>query len=214
VKTEPRGRRENFKQPIVRQRGFEHIRLEWEEVAEIKYRPMACKKTYRLIVVRKNCSVEKGPPEQWTIFPDYRYFFYLTNDWETGAVELVLFANDRCNQENLHAQLLGGVRSLKAPLDTLLSNWAYMVMTMLAWNLKAWFALSLPEQPGRWQPRHREEKRRVLRMEFKTFVNAFVRVPCQIVRTARRLIYRLLAWNPWQPIFFRLLDQLALPQRR
>lgn len=213
VKTQPRGRRENFKQPIVRQRGFEHIRLEWEEVAVIKYRPVACKKKYRLIVLRKNCSVEKGPPEQRTIFPDYRYFFYLTNDWESEPVELVLFANDRCNQENVHAQLLGGVRSLKAPLDTLLSNWAYMVMTMLAWNLKAWFALSLPEQPGRWQARQREEKRRVLRMEFKTFVNAFVRMPCQIVRTARRLVYRVLAWNPWQGVFFRLLDQLALPQR-
>jgi hypothetical protein len=126
----------------------------------------------------------------------------------------VLCANDRCDQENLNAQLLGGVRSLKAPLDTLLSNWAYMVMTMLAWNLKAWFALNLPEQPGRWQAKQREEKRRVLRMEFKTFVNAFVRMPCQIVRTARRLVYRLLAWNPWQGVFFRLLDQLALPLRR
>ena len=126
---------------------------------------------------------------------------------------MVFFANDRCNQENLLAQLLGGVCSLKAPLDTLLSNWAYMVMTTLAWNLKAWFALTLPEQPGRHQARRREEKQRVLRMEFKTFVNALVRIPCQIVRTARRLVYRLLAWNPWQGVFFRLLDQLALPLR-
>ena len=66
---------------------------------------------------------------------------------------------------------------------------------------------------GRYQQRRREEKQRVLRMEFKTFVNAFVRIPCQIVRTARRLVYRLLAWNPWQSVFFRLLDQLALPLR-
>jgi hypothetical protein len=213
VKTEPRGRRENFKQPIVQQRQFDHIRLEWDAVAEIKYRPVACQKAYRLIVVRKNLSVTEGKGDQRRMFDDYRYFFYLTNDGETDAVELVLFANDRCNQENLLAQLLGGVRSLKAPLDTLLSNWAYMVMTMLAWNLKAWFALSLPEQPGRYQERRREEKRRVLRMEFPTFVNAFVRIPCQIVRTARRLVYRLLAWNPWQGVFFRLLDQLALPLR-
>ena len=54
----------------------------------------------------------------------------------------------------------------------------------------------------------------MLRMEFKTFVNAFVRIPCQIVRTGRRLVYRVLAWNPWQGVFFRLLDQLALPLRR
>ncbi|OAI40238.1 hypothetical protein AYO40_05005 [Planctomycetaceae bacterium SCGC AG-212-D15] len=43
-------------------------------------------------------------------------------------------------------------------------------------------------------------------MEFKTFVNAFVRLPCQIIRTSRRLVYRLLSWNPWQPVFFRMLD--------
>jgi hypothetical protein len=211
VKTQPRGRRENFKQPIVEQRQFDRIRLQWEEVAEIEYRPAACKKAYRLIVVRKNLSVTEGKGDQRRIFDDYRYFFYLTNDWESEAAAVVFFANDRCNQENLLAQLL--VCSLKAPLDTLLSNWAYMVITTLAWNLKAWFALSLPEQAGQHQERRREEKRRVLRMEFKTFVNAFVRIPCQIVRTARRLVYRLLAWNPWQGVFFRLLDQLALPLR-
>ena len=71
-------------------------------------------------------------------------------------------------------------------MDTLESNGAYMVMTALAWNLKAWWALMLPESPGRWQERHREEKRRVLRMEFKTFVNAFVTIPCQVVRTGRQ----------------------------
>ena len=90
---------------------------------------------------------------------------------------MVFEANDRCDQENLLAQLHGGVRALQAPVDTLESNWAYMVMTALAWNLKAWWALMLPEAPGRWQEQHREEKRWVLRLEFKTFVNAFVTDP-------------------------------------
>ena len=40
------------------------------------------------------------------------------------------------------------MRALHAPVDNLVSNWAYMVMTALAWNLKAWWALSLPEPPG------------------------------------------------------------------
>src|SRR5947209_9249568 len=47
---------------------------------------------------------------------------------------------------NLIAQLHGGVRALRAPLGNLESNWAYMVMTALAWNLKAWWALTLPEE--------------------------------------------------------------------
>ena len=81
------------------------------------------------------------------LFDDYRYFFYLTNDRTSPAAEIVFLANDRCNQENLHAQLKHGVRALQAPVDNLVSNWAYMVMTALAWNLKAWLALQLPEQP-------------------------------------------------------------------
>jgi hypothetical protein len=100
------------------------------------------------------------------------------------------------------------VRALTAPVDTLESNWAYMVMTALAWNLKAWWALWPVETPGRWQEQQRQQKATVLGMEFKTFKGAFVRLPCQIVRGGRRLIYRLLSWNPWQPLFFRTFAQL------
>ena len=119
-------------------------------------------------------------------------------------------ANDRCNQENLHSQLKSDVRSLTAPVDSLLSNWAYMVMASLAWSLKAWSALILPEE-GRWQEKHREEKHKLLRMDFSTFRQALINIPAQIVRTGRKIIFRLLAWNPWQRVFFRLLDQLKQP---
>jgi hypothetical protein len=205
VKTQPRARPERVKEQIVRERAFENIRLQSEEVAEMPYRPTACKQTYRLVIVRKNLTIEKG--ERW-LFDDYRYFYYLSNDWEKSAAEIVFSANGRCNQENLNAQLKGAVRALTAPVDNLESNWAYMVMVALAWNLKAWWALWPQQSPGRWAQRHREEKDTVLRMEFKTFVNAFVRMPCQIVRTGRQLIYRLLSWNPWQRVFFRVLDHL------
>ena len=205
VKTETRVRPDNVKEAIVVAREFENKRLRSEQVAEFSYRPTACKKTYRMVVLRKNISVEKG---EKLLFDDIVYFFYITKDWDKTAAEIVFSANDRCHQENLLAQLGGGVRALRAPVDNLESNWAYMVMTALAWNLKAWWALTLPEEPGRWQDRHRLEKQWVLGLEFKTFVNAFVRLPCQIVRTGRKLIYRLLAWNPYQPIFFRLVDAL------
>jgi hypothetical protein len=205
VRTEPRSRPAKVKQSIVVERGFENIRLVSETVAEFAYRPTACRKSYRLIVVRKNLSVEKG---ECVLFDDYRYFFYLSNERSSPAADIVFLANDRCNQENLLAQLKHGVRALQAPLDNLVSNWAYMVMSALAWNLKAWLALLLPEQPGRWAERHRSEKRTVLTMEFKKFVNTFIRLPCQIVRTGRKLVYRLLSWNPWQHVFFRALTVL------
>jgi hypothetical protein len=205
VKTQPRTRPARVKEQIVRQRGFENIRLESEHVAELRYRPAACRQDYRLVVVRKDLAVEKG---EQRLFDDYRYFFYLTNDWESAAADIVYAANQRCDQENLHAQLKGGVRALRAPVDNLESNGAYMVMVSLAWNLKAWWALWPTESPGRWAARHRQEKETVLRMEFKTFINAFLRLPCQLLRAGRRLIYRLLNWNPWQGLFFRALDQL------
>ena len=205
VKTQPRARPEKVKERIVRQREFQNIRLTGEEVAEFDYRPVACKKAYRMIVVKKYLDVMQG---QTLLFHDYRYFFYLTNDRVHSATEIVLEANDRCNQENLHAQLKGAVRALHAPVDNLVSNWAYMVMTSLAWNLKAWWALHLPENNDQRGEQQRQEKHRVLRMEFKTFLNAFLRLPCQIVHTSRRLIYRLLGWNPWLAVFFRLVDRL------
>ena len=205
VKTQPRKKPARVKEQIVRERAFENKRLVSEYVAEMPYRPAACKNTYRLIAVRKNLSVEKG---EVRLFDDYVYFYYLTNDWTSSPAAIVFEANQRCNQENLNAQLKGGVRALTAPVDNLESNWAYMVMTALAWNLKAWFALWPTEGPGRHIERHQQEKETILRMEFKTFINAFVRLPCQIVRTGGRLIYRLLSWNPWQRVFFRTFAQL------
>ena len=205
VQTQPRQKPARVKEEIVRQREFENKRLVSEQVAEMPYRPVACKKTYRLIVVRKNLSIEKG---ELRLFDDYIYFFYLTNDWTSTPAAIVFEANQRCNQENLNAQLKGGVRALTAPVDNLESNWAYMVMTALAWNLKAWFALWPTEGPGRHIERHQQEKQTILGMEFKTFINAFLRLPCQIVNAGRRLIYRVLSWNPWQPTFFRTVAQL------
>jgi hypothetical protein len=201
VRTQPRRRPPDVKEAVVVARGFENLKLRCEDVAEFNYRPTACRTTYRMVVVRKNISVEQG--EQW-LFDQVVYFFYLTNDWLSEPWEVVFTANDRCNQENLLAQLHSGVRALKAPVDNLESNWAYMVITALAWNLKAWWALTLPEPPGRWQTQYQAEKAWVLRLEFKAFVSAFVRLPCQVVRTGGKWVYRLLGWNPHLPLFFRL----------
>ena len=205
VKTQPRAKPTRVKEEIVRERAFDNKRLVSEDVAEMPYRPTACQNTYRLIVVRKNLSVEKG---ELRLFDDYVYFYYLTNDQTSSPAAIVFEANQRCNQENLNAQLKSGVRALTAPVDNLESNGAYMVMTALAWNLKAWFALWPTEGPGRHIEHHQQEKQALLGMEFKTFLNAFMRLPCQIVRTGRRLIYRLLSWNPWQKTLFRTVRQL------
>src|SRR5512147_1189826 len=200
----PRRRPERVKDRIVRERGFETLTRIREDVAEVGYRPTACQESYRLIIVRQTIAVEKG---QTRLFDEIRWRFYLTNDRKGTPRELVFRANDRCDQENLIEQLKGGAHALRAAVDNLVSNWAYMVMTALAWNLKAWFALSVPEHP-RHRAAHREQQRQLLRMEFKRFVNTLILMPCQIVRGGHRLLYRLLSWNEWQGVFLRVVYAL------
>jgi len=199
VKTQPRRRPANVKEQIVVERQYENIRLQSEDVAEFAYRPTKCDKTYRMVVLRKNLSVERG---EKVLFDDIRYFFYITNDYKSTPAEIVGGANGRCNQENLNQQLKNGVKAMQMPVDNLVSNWAYMVMASLAWTLKAWFALLLAEE-GRWKEKHKRQKQTVLKMEFKKFRHAFIQLPCQIVITGRKIVYRLLGWNRWLRVFFR-----------
>jgi len=134
VKTLPRERPVNVKEAIVRSREFENIRLQSEEVAEFDYAPGRCRRSYRIVVVRKNLSIERG---ELALFDDVRHFFYLTNNRSMTASGVVRSANDRCNQENLIKQLKSGARALQMPVDNLESNWAYMVMGSLGWTLDA-----------------------------------------------------------------------------
>lgn len=199
VKTLPRGHRESVREQVVRAKGFKNFVLQWEDVAEFEHKPDLCKKGYRMIVLRKRISVEAG---QRKLYEEYAYFFYITNDRASAAEQVVFTANDRCDQENLIAQLkAGGVGAMSNPLDNLHSNWAYMVMASLAWTLKAWWGLMLPAARGRRRDSH--EGRAVVKMEFKRFVANLIRLPCQVVRSGRRLVYRLLSYNPWQDALLR-----------
>jgi hypothetical protein len=209
VKTTPRRKPVNVKEQIVKERGYKNIRLQSEQVAEFEYQPVKCHQSYRIVVLRKNLSIEKG---EEVLFDDIRYFFYITNDRKASKAGIVREANDRCNQENLIAQLKNGVNAMKLPVDNLVSNWAYMVMASLAWNLKAWYALLLPVS-GRWEEKHKRQKQKILRMEFKKFRHFFVMLPCQIVVAGRRLLYRLLGWNEYLNVFFRALDSFCRPLR-
>lgn len=204
IRTRARTKPEDVKDRVVRARQFETIRTKGEDVCEFEYKPAKCRRSYRMVALRKNLSIEKGDD---VLFDDIRYFFFVTNDRIMTADEVVHEARARCNQENLISQLKSGVRALHAPVNTLHANWAYMVMTALAWNLKAWTALLLPIHP-RWADAHKAQQRRLLTMEFRTFVAALIHIPAQIVRTARKIRYRLLAWNEWQSALFRLAGAL------
>ncbi len=126
-----------------------------------------------------------------------------------SPAEVVFESNQRCNQENLIEQLKNGVRALHAPVNTLNSNWAYMVAASLAWSLKAWTALLLSESP-RWRVKHRREQQLLLRMEFRGFVQQLINIPAQIVQSGRRVIFRLIGFSPQMHLFFRLLDSIGV----
>lgn len=200
VAAKRRAKQPRVKEQIVRERGYKNLVLSHEDIAEFDYQPTKATKAYRMIALRKTIDEERG---QLCLDTHTRYFFYITNDREMTAEQVIREANDRCNQERLIEQLKSGVRALHAPLNTLNANWAYMAIASLAWTLKAWFALRLPISP-RWRKRHLAQRDRILRMEFRTFVQALMWIPVQVLETGRRLVYRALAWRPDIAILFRL----------
>ncbi len=195
ILSEPRKKAFRFKEQIVIEKEFKNQKLVGEDIAEIEYQPLQCSRKYRLVIVRKNISVQKG---EKPLLDEIRYFFYITNR-KDQAQKIVGLANGRCDQENVIEQLKNGVNAMRMPVNDLLSNWAYMVMAALAWNLKSWFGLLMPG---------RERGMAVVKMEFRRFLNAIMLIPCQIVRTARRVIYRVLGHNSWLADFFATWERL------
>lgn len=192
---EPLAKRPNHKEAFVREKGYKNLKLRGESYSEFDYRPTKCSRSYRVIALRKRIDVEQG---QSRLFDEVRYFFYITNARrsELPPRRVVASANQRCNQENTIAQLKA-CGALAAPLDSLASNGAYMAMASLAWTLKCWCGLMIRPAGGKAQRAEQQEvRRRVIRMEFATFLNAFVQIPAQVIRTARRLVYRLLTYRP------------------
>jgi len=192
-----RKRKERVKERIVVENEYKNIRLTGEAVAEVPYRPLKCAGEYRLIILKKNLSVEKG---ENVLFQNIRYFFYITNIEELSTEHVVFFCNERCNQENLIEQLKNGLNALRMPVGDLISNGAYMTMASLAWTLKAWWALLV---------RDAERRERMLKMEFRRFRQAVLDIPAQIVRTGRRIVYRLLGYNDWTATFLRTFDRIG-----
>jgi hypothetical protein len=180
-----RARRHNRKQQVVRDREFLNLRLNGEEVAEFTYKPNKCRRAYRVVVLRKNVSRVKG---ETALLDEIRYFFYFTThsaDTHTPA-QIVELANDRCDQENIHGQLKSGLVALRAPVDDLLSNWAYMLIAALAWNIKSWHAIMM----------HRKNDRHgFIRMEFKRFLDTVIRIPAMVAARAHAIVVRLVAYT-------------------
>ena len=192
----PRAKRPKYKHQIVVAQKYRCMRLAKEAITEFSYRPVKCNRAYRVIAVRKTIHVTRG---QMRLFDEEapRYFFYITNATKEAkpARQVVREANRRCDQENHIAQLKQC--ALKAPLHDLVSNWAYMAIASLAWNLKAWSGLMIkPEGTAKEKREQTAMKTKLIAMDFSTFRDRVLMVPAQIIRQGRRLIYRLLSYRP------------------
>jgi predicted ATPase len=211
-KTEPRQKRPNFKDEIVEKNQYETKHQVGEDIAEFDYRPTCCDRNYRMVVVRKDVEVSEG---QQVLFNEPHYFFYITNESRSNCSsrQVVFHANDRCGQETDISQL-HACGALAAPLDNLVSNWAYMVIASLAWTLKCWSGLMIrPQGTEQQKANEAEVKHRIVRMEFHTFLQTIIQIPAQIVRTSRRLIYRLLSFRDSVEQLFMIHDHLSQPLR-
>jgi hypothetical protein len=179
-----RARRQDHKQRIVTERGYLDLRLDHEDVAEFGYQPGKCARPYRVVALRKNISKARG---EQVLIEDIRYFFYITTRTDLTVAQVVACANERCDQENIIGQLKSGVNALRVPLYDLVSNWAYMLIATLAWNLKSWFAMMM----------HRKADRRdYIRMEFRRFLHGIILIPAMVSRRARTITVRLIGYQP------------------
>lgn len=207
-----RATRTNIKEQIVVANGYENQKLRAESYAEFEYRPSACEKTYRMVVVRKEIDVTRG---QHLLFDKNKYFFYITNEDanETPAREVVRGSNQRCNQENTISQLKT-CGALSAPLNNLASNGAYMLFASLAWTLKLWSGMLIRVKGNAAQKRVRREARnRIIRMEFWTYLNSLMLLPAQVIRSARQRIFRILTYRPSVDLLMTMHDHIGLPLR-
>ena len=97
ILTEPRPKAFRYKEQVVVERQFKNKKLVGEDWAELDYQPLKCGRKYRLIILRKNISVQKG---EQVLFEEVCYFFYITNR-KDKAEKIVALVNGRCDQENI-----------------------------------------------------------------------------------------------------------------
>jgi hypothetical protein len=207
-----RARRPNYKERIVEANGYENKKLSGESYAEFSYRPYQCDRSYRMVVVRKDIDVTTG---QQLLFSTEKYFFYISNEPEDekSSRELIGDGNSRCDQENTISQLKA-CHALAAPLDTLESNWAYMVIASLAWTLKLWSGMLVRVKGNPAQRKARQSLRdRIIRMEFATYLNSLIQIPAQIIRSSRQLKLRILSYRIGVEDLLALSDHIAMPLR-
>jgi hypothetical protein len=166
------------------------------EVCSFLWRPKSWKQTRRFVVRRD--PVEPG--EQLSLEgAEWHYWAFVTNDRERSADALEVWHRAKANIENRIKEAKLGLGLDNLPCTSFHANWAYLLCTLLAYNLLCWLKLlALPE---------RERRSYAKRLRFR-----FLNIAASVGRSGRRLVLRLAAGYPLLADFVRALNRLrALP---
>jgi DDE family transposase len=150
---------------------------EGSEVAAFAWQPRTWSRARRFVVRRD--PVEEG--EQLTLEGGrWHYWALVTNDDERSADELEAWQREKANVENRIKEAKLGLGLDNLPSRSFHANWAYLLITLLAYNLLCWLKLlALPE---------RERGSYAKRLRFR-----FIAVAGTVGRSGRRLVLRLSA---------------------
>jgi len=175
--TESRRRRVDRRRQRACERGYHNLALIQQWVAEVPWQPpRGSSKTYRLVIRRQRIEHSEG---QQVLFEEYRYRYVVTDLPQSWSAEDVIDATyQRCDQENVIAQMGSGLAMWRMPVGEFAGNSAWLEIARLAWNLGKWIAqLVLPAEVVRW--------------EWKRFRQAYVYLAVQVVRRANQVWLRL-----------------------
>jgi len=184
----------------VRQRIAEIPQEEWlpssyregSQVASFTWRPKTWERERRFVVRRD--PIQQG--EQLSLEgAEWHLWVLVTNDAERSADQLESWHRDKANVENRIKEAKLGLGLDNLPCRGFHANWAYLLCTLLAYDLLCWLKLlALPAS---------ERGSYAKRLRFR-----FLNVAATVARSGRRLVLRLQAGYPLLADFVRALAHI------
>jgi hypothetical protein len=163
------------------------------EVASYDWRPKTWKQTRRFVVRRD--PIEPGEQLRLDGGDAYHYYVLVTNDYDRSADQLEGWHRAKANVENRIKEAKLGFGLDNLPCRSFHANWAYLLCTLLAYNLLCWLKLlALPA---------RERSSYVKRLRFR-----FINIAASVGRSSRRLVLRLAGGYPLLRDFVETLQRI------
>jgi hypothetical protein len=165
---------------------------EGSQVCSFVWQPKTWEQARRFVVRRdpaetgEQLSLEGG---------EWHYWALVTNDHARSADELEVWQREKANVENRIKEAKLGLALDNLPSRSFHANWAYLLATLLAYNLLVWLKLiALPA---------REQVSYAKRLRFR-----FLNVAGTVGRSGRRLVLRLAASYPLLADFVAALQRV------